>query len=274
MIQQHGSSRLFDSGVSTLNGVPNQQGTEWRSKYLELQDLFVHEVLGDMPSWWTHDTTRLDIMGHYCQLGENCIILFFCCLIRMENGERQLCISADLLSSKEARRSYFLIQWLMIFLVLVLHLWIYVAQEKFRDWNSFVNFLPESYRCTIFIYVLFSCYLLPMAIYVFWIVVQGVCGDKWFGVQLANLGNQWMPKMTCKETRTFQCRAISEVVGKNSKRSKDGTSETVIRLSKQKWRNFRLLLGTALVGYYLYGRQLCNGSISLPGCEAQKVACV
>ncbi|KAM3212229.1 hypothetical protein ACQJBY_065354 [Aegilops geniculata] len=48
--QQHGSSRLFDSGVSTLNGVPNQQGTEWRSKYLELQDLFVHEVLGDMPS--------------------------------------------------------------------------------------------------------------------------------------------------------------------------------------------------------------------------------
>uniref|UniRef100_A0A8R7VEN5 WD repeat-containing protein 18 n=1 Tax=Triticum urartu TaxID=4572 RepID=A0A8R7VEN5_TRIUA len=48
--QQHGNSRLFDSGVSTLNGVPNQQGTEWRSKYLELQDLFVHEVLGDMPS--------------------------------------------------------------------------------------------------------------------------------------------------------------------------------------------------------------------------------
>ncbi|XP_037466810.1 protein ROOT INITIATION DEFECTIVE 3-like isoform X4 [Triticum dicoccoides] len=48
--QQHGSSRLFDSGVSTLNGVPNQQGAEWRSKYLELQDLFVHEVLGDMPS--------------------------------------------------------------------------------------------------------------------------------------------------------------------------------------------------------------------------------
>ncbi|VAI89528.1 unnamed protein product [Triticum turgidum subsp. durum] len=48
--QQHGSSRLFDSGVSTLNGVPNQQGAEWRSKYLELQDLFVHEVLGDMSS--------------------------------------------------------------------------------------------------------------------------------------------------------------------------------------------------------------------------------
>jgi pre-rRNA-processing protein IPI3 len=50
LIQQHGSSRLFDSGVSTLNGAPNEQGAEWRSKYLELQDLFVHEVLGQMPS--------------------------------------------------------------------------------------------------------------------------------------------------------------------------------------------------------------------------------
>ena len=50
LIQQHGSSRLFDSGVSTLNGASNEQGAEWRSKYLELQDLFVHEVLGQMPS--------------------------------------------------------------------------------------------------------------------------------------------------------------------------------------------------------------------------------
>uniref|UniRef100_A0ACD5XWL5 Uncharacterized protein n=1 Tax=Avena sativa TaxID=4498 RepID=A0ACD5XWL5_AVESA len=47
---QHGSSRLLDSGVSTLNGAPSAQGAEWRSKYLELQDLFVHEVLGQMPS--------------------------------------------------------------------------------------------------------------------------------------------------------------------------------------------------------------------------------
>ncbi|XP_051187171.1 protein ROOT INITIATION DEFECTIVE 3 isoform X2 [Lolium perenne] len=47
---QHGSSRLFDSGASTPNGAPNEQGEEWRSKYLELQDLFVHEVLGQMPS--------------------------------------------------------------------------------------------------------------------------------------------------------------------------------------------------------------------------------
>ncbi|XP_047073359.1 protein ROOT INITIATION DEFECTIVE 3 isoform X1 [Lolium rigidum] len=48
--QQHGSSRLFDSGASTPNGAPNEQGAEWRSKYLELQDLFVHEVRGQMPS--------------------------------------------------------------------------------------------------------------------------------------------------------------------------------------------------------------------------------
>ncbi|CAM0880572.1 unnamed protein product [Alopecurus aequalis] len=47
---QHGSSKLFDSGVSTLNGASNEQGAEWRSKYLELQDLFVQEVLGQMPS--------------------------------------------------------------------------------------------------------------------------------------------------------------------------------------------------------------------------------
>lgn len=48
---QHGSSsRIFHSGASTPYGAPNQQGKEWRSKYLELQDLFVHEVLGQMSS--------------------------------------------------------------------------------------------------------------------------------------------------------------------------------------------------------------------------------
>ncbi|CAL5061825.1 unnamed protein product [Urochloa decumbens] len=44
-----GSSMLLDSALNTHNGAPNQQG-EWRSKYLELQDLFVHEVLDQMPS--------------------------------------------------------------------------------------------------------------------------------------------------------------------------------------------------------------------------------
>ncbi|TVU31788.1 hypothetical protein EJB05_23489 [Eragrostis curvula] len=43
-LQKHdGSSRLFEPGVSSLYGAPNQQGSEWRSRYLELQDLFVHE---------------------------------------------------------------------------------------------------------------------------------------------------------------------------------------------------------------------------------------
>ncbi|XP_040381642.1 protein ROOT INITIATION DEFECTIVE 3-like isoform X2 [Oryza brachyantha] len=49
-LQPGGSSRLFESGASTLCGAPNQQGVEWRSKYLELQDLFVREVLDQMPS--------------------------------------------------------------------------------------------------------------------------------------------------------------------------------------------------------------------------------
>ncbi|TVU46444.1 hypothetical protein EJB05_05983 [Eragrostis curvula] len=50
-LQKHdGSSRLFEPGMSTLYGAPNKQGTEWRSRYLELQDLFVHEVLDQLPS--------------------------------------------------------------------------------------------------------------------------------------------------------------------------------------------------------------------------------
>jgi len=50
-VQKHGgSSRLFDFGLNAQNGTPNQQGTEWRERYLELQDLFVHEVLHQMPS--------------------------------------------------------------------------------------------------------------------------------------------------------------------------------------------------------------------------------
>ncbi|CAD6265671.1 unnamed protein product [Miscanthus lutarioriparius] len=50
-LQKHGgSSRLFDFGLNAQNGTPNQQGTEWRERYLELQDLFVHEVLHQMPS--------------------------------------------------------------------------------------------------------------------------------------------------------------------------------------------------------------------------------
>ncbi|CAD6271177.1 unnamed protein product [Miscanthus lutarioriparius] len=50
-LQKHGgSSRLFDFGLNAQNGTPNQQGTEWRDRYLELQDLFVHEVLHQMPS--------------------------------------------------------------------------------------------------------------------------------------------------------------------------------------------------------------------------------
>lgn len=50
-VQKHGgSSRLFDFGLNAQNGTPNQQGTEWRDRYLELQDLFVHEVLHQMPS--------------------------------------------------------------------------------------------------------------------------------------------------------------------------------------------------------------------------------
>uniref|UniRef100_A0A804Q3U9 Protein ROOT INITIATION DEFECTIVE 3 n=1 Tax=Zea mays TaxID=4577 RepID=A0A804Q3U9_MAIZE len=50
-LQKHGgSSRLFDFGPNAQNGTPNQQGTEWRDRYLELQDLFVHEVLHQMPS--------------------------------------------------------------------------------------------------------------------------------------------------------------------------------------------------------------------------------
>jgi hypothetical protein len=51
VVQKHGgSSRLFDFGPNAQNGTPNQQGTEWRDRYLELQDLFVHEVLHQMPS--------------------------------------------------------------------------------------------------------------------------------------------------------------------------------------------------------------------------------
>ncbi|XP_062195136.1 protein ROOT INITIATION DEFECTIVE 3-like isoform X2 [Phragmites australis] len=49
-LQHGGSSRLFDSGSSTQYGAPNQQGTKWRSRYLELQDLFAHEVLDQMSS--------------------------------------------------------------------------------------------------------------------------------------------------------------------------------------------------------------------------------
>jgi len=45
-----GMSMLFDPGLHTQNCTPNQQGTEWRDRYLELQDLFVHEVLDQMPS--------------------------------------------------------------------------------------------------------------------------------------------------------------------------------------------------------------------------------
>nr|CAB3482671.1 unnamed protein product [Digitaria exilis] len=44
-----GSSRLFDSGLNTQNGTHSQQG-EWKGRYLELQDLFVHEVLDQMAS--------------------------------------------------------------------------------------------------------------------------------------------------------------------------------------------------------------------------------
>lgn len=49
-LQPGSSSRLFESGASALYGAPKQQGVEWRSKYLELQDLFVREVLDQMPS--------------------------------------------------------------------------------------------------------------------------------------------------------------------------------------------------------------------------------
>ncbi|KAG8046913.1 hypothetical protein GUJ93_ZPchr0008g13701 [Zizania palustris] len=49
-LQNGCSSRLFESGASTLYGAPNQQDVEWRSKFLELQDLFVCEVLDQMPS--------------------------------------------------------------------------------------------------------------------------------------------------------------------------------------------------------------------------------
>ncbi|KAJ1294024.1 hypothetical protein BS78_01G114500 [Paspalum vaginatum] len=50
-LQKHGSSSmLFDSGLNAQNGAPNQQGAEWRGRYLELQDLFVHEVLDQIPS--------------------------------------------------------------------------------------------------------------------------------------------------------------------------------------------------------------------------------
>ncbi|KAK3123715.1 hypothetical protein QOZ80_8AG0634950 [Eleusine coracana subsp. coracana] len=50
VLQKHGgSSRPFESGLSTLYSAPNQ-GAEWRSRYLELQDLFVHEVFDQMPS--------------------------------------------------------------------------------------------------------------------------------------------------------------------------------------------------------------------------------
>ncbi|KAF0908561.1 hypothetical protein E2562_026348 [Oryza meyeriana var. granulata] len=49
-LQPGSSSRLFESGASTLYGAPNQQGVEWRSKYLELQDLFVHGALDQLPS--------------------------------------------------------------------------------------------------------------------------------------------------------------------------------------------------------------------------------
>ncbi|WVZ60187.1 hypothetical protein U9M48_010240 [Paspalum notatum var. saurae] len=50
-LQKHGcSSMLFDSGLNAQNGAPNQQGAEWRGRYLELQDLFVHEVLDQIPS--------------------------------------------------------------------------------------------------------------------------------------------------------------------------------------------------------------------------------
>uniref|UniRef100_A0A0A9FFK2 Uncharacterized protein n=1 Tax=Arundo donax TaxID=35708 RepID=A0A0A9FFK2_ARUDO len=50
-LQKHGGSPgLLYSGASTRYGAPDQQGTEWRSRYLELQDLFVHEVLDQMPS--------------------------------------------------------------------------------------------------------------------------------------------------------------------------------------------------------------------------------
>uniref|UniRef100_A0A0E0HZE9 Uncharacterized protein n=2 Tax=Oryza TaxID=4527 RepID=A0A0E0HZE9_ORYNI len=44
-LQPGSSSRLFESGASALYGAPKQQGVEWRSKYLELQDLFVREEI-------------------------------------------------------------------------------------------------------------------------------------------------------------------------------------------------------------------------------------
>jgi len=51
LVQKYGGmSMLFDPGLHTQNCTPNQQGTEWRDRYLELQDLFVHEVLDQMPS--------------------------------------------------------------------------------------------------------------------------------------------------------------------------------------------------------------------------------
>uniref|UniRef100_A0A0E0LJK7 Uncharacterized protein n=1 Tax=Oryza punctata TaxID=4537 RepID=A0A0E0LJK7_ORYPU len=48
-IQPGSSSRLFESGASRY-GAPKKQGYEWRSKYLELQDLFVRENQTDSNS--------------------------------------------------------------------------------------------------------------------------------------------------------------------------------------------------------------------------------
>ncbi|KAL6599155.1 hypothetical protein ACP70R_046019 [Stipagrostis hirtigluma subsp. patula] len=45
-IQMHGDSSILFGGA----GGPNQQGTDWRSRYLELQDLFAGEVLDQLPS--------------------------------------------------------------------------------------------------------------------------------------------------------------------------------------------------------------------------------
>ncbi|KAL6639980.1 hypothetical protein ACP70R_022290 [Stipagrostis hirtigluma subsp. patula] len=45
-IQVHGDSSILFGGA----GGSNQQGTDWRSRYLELQDLFAGEVLDQLPS--------------------------------------------------------------------------------------------------------------------------------------------------------------------------------------------------------------------------------